>query len=126
MVHNLVSSLSLLLAATGHAWSRSPQVTAALQEVQAMGGWTFVLRRNGASVWKRGGDASDERAPFAVKATILVRAPPRVLAAMLLTRDYDTIRRFNPTIQGGRDLEWRDGRKERVTYVLTKPIWPLR
>ena len=57
---------------------------------------------------------------------VLVGCSADDLTKLLLTRDYDVIRRFNPTVVDGRDLEWRDGRRERVTYIETKPVWPLR
>ena len=64
-----------------------------------------MLNKRGTKVWKRGQDATDERAPFAVKATIEIPVPPSEVADILLTRDYDVIRRFNPTIVDGADLE---------------------
>jgi len=69
---------------------------------------------------------------FAVKATVEVNVPPSWLAALLLTRDYSTITRFNPTVVGGRDVEWvhtsssSEQIYERVTYIETKPVWPLK
>ena len=160
---------------TASAAVQPPMVSAALAELRSGDGWEFVLQRAGVAVWKRTG-ANDDAA-FAVKAVVDVPVPARWLAALLLTRDYSTIRRFNPTVVDGRDLEWcaggvrtlrrptprrkafglsvtrrpavtcvdkdrhtciqaasfitvsparRDGRKERVTYIRTKPVWPLR
>lgn len=105
----------------------SARARAALRELQDEGEWVMVLERNGVRVWKRGHAASDERAAFAVRATIdIPTVSPADVASLLLTRDYDVIRRFNPTIVRGEDVEWRDNNKERTTYILTKPVWPLK
>ena len=96
---------------------------AAIVELRDPRGWTFVLKKHGVSVWKRGATAA-ENAPFAVKATVAVPTPPATVAALLLTRDYSVVRAFNPTIESGRDLQVNH--VERVTHVLTKPVWPLR
>ena len=97
----------------------------ALAELRGERGWVFVLAKKGTRVWKRGAEEADENAPFAVRATIEIAAPASEVAAILLSRNYDVIRRFNPTIVNGRDIEWRDGRRERTTYILTKAVWPL-
>ena len=103
----------------------SARASEALSELKETNRWVFVLRKNGVRVEKRGADATDERAAFAVKATVEIAVPACEVAAILLTRDYDIIRRFNPTIVDGKDLEWRDRRRERTTYILTKPVFPL-
>lgn len=104
-----------------------PAQQAALQEMHSLKGWDLVLQKRGVSVWKRGHRSIDERASFAVRASIEIPTSAREVADILLTRDYDVIRRFNPTVVDGRDLEWHDEEgKERTTYVLTKPIWPLK
>ena len=106
----------------------SERAAAALRELQGVeGDWTFVLEKQGVTVWKRGHDAAAEDTPFAVRATIEIPAVAAGdVAAILLTRDYDVIRKFNPTVVRGEDIEWRDGRRERTTYILTKPVWPLK
>ncbi|KAH8061009.1 synthetase [Aureococcus anophagefferens] len=104
-------------------WLAAPNP--ALQELQSARGWQFVLHKQGVKVWKRTG--CDDHANFAVKATMTMPCTAQQLASILTTRDYDVIRRFNPTIvNNGADLEWRDGRRERITYILTKPVFPLR
>ena len=95
----------------------------ALQELQSAKGWKFVLRKQGVKVWKRTG--CDDNANFAVKATMLYPCSAQELAAILTTRDYDVIRKFNPTVVEGADLEWSNNRKERVTWILTKAVFPL-
>ena len=102
----------------------SARASEALSELTA-NRWVFVLKKDGVRVEKRGADATDEHAAFAVKATVEIAVPAGDVAAILLTRDYDIIRRFNPTIVDGKDLEWRDRRRERMTYILTKPVFPL-
>ena len=103
-------------------WLAAPNP--ALQELRSARGWQFVLHKQGVKVWKRTG--CDDHANFAVKATMTMPCTAQQLASILTTRDYDVIRRFNPTIVDGADLEWRDGRRERITYILTKPVFPLR
>ena len=107
------------------AHAGSARASEALSELKETKRWVFVLRKDGVRVEKRGADATDERAAFAVKATVEIGVPACEVAAILLTRDYDIIRRFNPTIVDGKDLEWRDRRRERTTYILTKPVFPL-
>lgn len=107
-------------------WLGATAKSAALREVQGLGSsWTFVLQKKGVRVWKRGHRGGDE-ASFAVRACARFDCTPRELAQILLTRDYELIRRFNPTVVDGTDLEWRDGRKERITYILTKAVAFLR
>ena len=103
----------------------SARASKALSELTDTNRWVFVLKKNGVRVEKRGADAKDEHSAFAVKATVEIAVPASDVAAILLTRDYDIIRRFNPTIVDGKDLEWRDRRRERTTYILTKPVFPL-
>jgi len=96
----------------------------ALRELQSAKGWKFVLKKQGVKVWKRTG--CDDNANFAVKATMLYPCSAQELAAILTTRDYDVIRKFNPTVVEGADLEWSNNRKERVTWILTKAVFPLQ
>ena len=63
---------------------------------------------------------------MAVKAVVRVAVPAEYLADLITTRDYDLARSFNPTLDGGRDLECRDGRRERVSHVRTKPVLWLK
>ena len=107
------------------AGANSARASLALSELTETIEWVFVLKKDGVRVEKRGADTTDEHSAFAVKATVEVAVPASTVAAILLTRDYDIIRRFNPTIVDGRDLEWRDRRRERTTYILTKPVFPL-
>ena len=90
------------------------------------GVWTKVLRRDGVQVWKRDSDTADETAAFSVKARCVCPVPARVLTGLLTTRDYNVVKTYNPTVDNGHDLEHYPARGERVTYILTKPIWPLR
>ena len=110
---------------TNRAGATSARASAALSELSDTIRWVFVLKKDGVCVWKRGADATDEHTAFAVKATVEIAVSASAVAAILLTRDYDIIRRFNPTIVDGKDLEWRDRRRERTTYILTKPVFPL-
>ena len=119
-LHVLLALLQLCMVRG--RWLATPNP--ALQELQSARGWQFVLHQQGVKVWKRTG--CDDHANFAVKATMTMPCTAQQLASILTTRDYDVIRRFNPTIVDGADLEWRDGRRERITYILTKPVFPLR
>ena len=77
---------------------RPTEVENQLDEIQSTAGWAFVVNKHEVDVWKRGHDATSDEATFAVKATLRIPVPPRLLADILLTRDYGVIRRFNPTV----------------------------
>lgn len=63
---------------------------------------------------------------MAIKAVVTVGVSAHDLADLVTTRDFALAKRFNPTLDGGRDLEWRDGRRERISHVLTKPVLWLK
>ena len=86
-----------------------------MEELKSDDGWIFVLEKAGTKVWKR--LESGEEASFAVKATIEIEAPAEEVAEILLTRDYDVIRSFNPTVEGGSDLVWEAN--SRITHVVS-------
>ena len=88
------------------------------------GEWSHVLDRDGIRVWKRDADAADETAAFSVKAACRCEVPASVLTEILNTNDAEVVKQFNPTIEGQHDVVC--SRRERITYILTKPIFPLR
>ncbi len=100
----------------------------ALADARGEDGWQFVLSERGVRVWKRLEEAGSEStaAPMAVKASVEASVPARHLTDLILTRDYDLARKFNPTLEGGSDLEWLDGERERISHVKTKPVLILR
>ena len=105
----------------------SLQVQSVLAELSNPSDWTPV-RQGDIAIWKRGHQTNknedEDHASFAVKATKDMPVPHHIVSKLLLTRDYAVIRRFNPTIQGGRDLETYT--RARITHVLTKPQFFLR
>ena len=88
------------------------------------GRWSHVLEREGITVWKRDSDPGDETASFSVKAACRCEVPASVLTEILNTNDAEVVKQFNPTIEGQHDVVCN--RLERITYILTKPIFPLR
>ena len=95
-LHVLLALLQLCMVRG--RWLAAPNP--ALQELQSTRGWQFVLHQQGVKVWKRTG--CDDHANFAVKATMTMPCTAQQLASILTTRDYDVIRRFNPTIADDR------------------------
>ena len=61
-----------------------------------------------------------------LKAEVECPVPAAVLADILLTRDYELIRRYNSGYDGGRDIEWRDGNCERILVRAHEADLPLR
>lgn len=104
----------------------SPAMADALADTRSTTNWDPVLNSNGVRVWKRVEKKEQTSAPMAIKSSVYAAVPPQFFTDLLLTRDYDTARRFNPTLDGGRDLEWRDGDRERISHVLTKPVLILK
>ena len=116
--------LALLAAAPPPPQSSQPYTVArALADLDGAS-WSLVLEDGaGVRVWR---DAASTSGAVVLKAEVECPVPPAVLVDILLTRDYELIRRYNSGYDGGRDIEWRDGNRERISYVRTKPIWPLR
>ena len=116
--------LALLAATPPPPQSSQPYTVArALADLDGAS-WSLVLEDGaGVRVWR---DAASTSGAVVLKAEVECPVPPAVLVDILLTRDYELIRRYNSGYDGGRDIEWRDGNRERISYVRTKPIWPLR
>jgi hypothetical protein len=98
----------------------------ALADTRSTANWDPVINSKGVRVWKRVENAEQTSAPMAIKSSVYVAVPPQFFTDLLLTRDYDTARLFNPTLDGGRDLEWFDGDRERISHVRTKPVLILK
>ena len=109
--------------------SLPPAAASALADAKLDDQWQFVLQQKGVSVWKaceKDEASSETQAPMAIKSSVEVGVPASYLTDLILTRDYDLARRFNPTLDGGEDLEWTDGKRERISYVRTKPVLFMR
>ena len=97
----------------------------ALADTKSTANWDPVLNAKGVRVWKRVEHAERTSAPMAIKSSVYAAVPPRFFTDLLLTRDYDTARLFNPTLDGGSDIEWFS-KHERISHVRTKPVLILK
>ena len=97
----------------------------ALTDTRSTANWDPVLNAKGVRVWKRVENKEKTSAPMAIKSSVYARVPPRFFTDLLLTRDYDTARLFNPTLDGGSDIEWFS-KHERISHVRTKPVLILK
>ena len=97
----------------------------ALADTRSTKNWDPVLNAKGVRVWKRVEHAERTSAPMAIKSQVFTAVPPRFFTDLLLTRDYDTARLFNPTLDGGQDIEWFS-KHERISHVRTKPVLILK
>ena len=97
----------------------------ALADTKSTANWDPVLHAKGVRVWKRVEHAERTSAPMAIKSQVYAAVPPRFFTDLLLTRDYDTARLFNPTLDGGSDIEWFS-KHERISHVRTKPVLILK
>ena len=97
----------------------------ALADTKSTANWDPVLNAKGVRVWKRVEHAERTSAPMAIKSQVYAAVPPRFFTDLLLTRDYDTARLFNPTLDGGSDIEWFS-KHERISHVRTKPVLILK
>ena len=97
----------------------------ALADTKSTANWDTVLNAKGVRVWKRVEHAERTSAPMAIKSSVYARVPPRFFTDLLLTRDYETARLFNPTLDGGSDIEWFS-KHERISHVRTKPVLILK
>jgi hypothetical protein len=97
----------------------------ALADTKSTANWDAVLNSKGVRVWKRVENKKQTSAPMAIKSQVYAAVPPRFFTDLLLTRDYDTARLFNPTLDGGSDIEWFS-KHERISHVRTKPVLILR
>ena len=88
----------------------------ALSDTRSTANWDPVLNAKGVRVWKRVEHAERTSAPMAIKSQVFAAVPPRFFTDLLLTRDYDTARLFNPTLDGGQDIEWFS-KHERISHV---------
>ena len=97
----------------------------ALADTKSTANWDPVLNAKGVRVWKRVENKKQTSAPMAIKSSVFAAVPPRFFTDLLLTRDYDTARLFNPTLDGGSDIEWFS-KHERISHVRTKPVLILK
>ena len=97
----------------------------ALADTRSTKNWDPVLNAKGVRVWKRVEHAERTSAPMSIKSSVYAAVPPRFFTDLLLTRDYDTARLFNPTLDGGQDIEWFS-KHERISHVRTKPVLILK
>ena len=97
----------------------------ALADTKSTANWDPVLHSKGVRVWKRVENKKQTSAPMAIKSQVYAAVPPRFFTDLLLTRDYNTARLFNPTLDGGRDIEWFS-KHERISHVRTKPVLVLK
>ena len=97
----------------------------ALADARSATTWDPVLNAKGVRVWKRVEHAERTSAPMAIKSQVFAAVPPGFFTDLLLTRDYETARLFNPTLDGGRDVEWFS-EHERISHVRTKPVLILK
>ena len=97
----------------------------ALADTKSTANWDPVLNAKGVRVWKRVENKKQTSAPMAIKSSVFAAVPPRFFTDLLLTRDYDTARLFNPTLDGGSDIEWFS-KHERISHVRTKPVLVLK
>ena len=97
----------------------------ALADTKSTANWDPVLNAKGVRVWKRVEHAEHTSAPMAIKSSVYAAVPPGFFTDLLLTRDYETARLFNPTLDGGSDIEWFS-KHERISHVRTKPVLILK
>ena len=128
----LAAVVASLLNAKGSAQYNAAEGTStartmadALADTKSTANWDPVLHAKGVRVWKRVEHAERTSAPMAIKSSVSAAVPPRFFTDLLLTRDYDTARLFNPTLDGGSDIEWFS-RHERISHVRTKPVLILK
>ena len=110
------------LTAKYNAAAPSRTMADALSDTRSTANWDPVLNAKGVRVWKR---VEHTSAPMAIKSQVFAAVPPRFFTDLLLTRDYDTARLFNPTLDGGQDIEWFS-KHERISHVRTKPVLILK
>ena len=111
---------------TAEGTSTAPRAMAdALADTKSTANWDPVLHAKGVRVWKRIEHAERTSAPMAIKSSVYAAVPPRFFTDLLLTRDYATARLFNPTLDGGSDIEWFS-KHERISHVRTKPVLILK
>ena len=113
------------LTAKYNAAAPSRTMADALSDTRSTANWDPVLNAKGVRVWKRVEHAERTSAPMAIKSSVYAAVPPRFFTDLLLTRDYDTARLFNPTLDGGSDIEWFS-KHERISHVRTKPVLILK
>ena len=113
------------LTAKYNAAAPSRTMADALSDTRSTANWDPVLNAKGVRVWKRVEHAERTSAPMAIKSQVFAAVPPRFFTDLLLTRDYDTARLFNPTLDGGQDIEWFS-KHERISHVRTKPVLILK
>ena len=113
------------LTAKYNAAAPSRTMADALSDSRSTANWDPVLNAKGVRVWKRVEHAERTSAPMAIKSQVFAAVPPRFFTDLLLTRDYDTARLFNPTLDGGQDIEWFS-KHERISHVRTKPVLILK
>ena len=113
------------LTAKYNAAAPSRTMADALSDTRSTANWDPVLNAKGVRVWKRVEHAERTSAPMAIKSQVFTAVPPRFFTDLLLTRDYDTARLFNPTLDGGQDIEWFS-KHERISHVRTKPVLILK
>jgi len=125
----LAAVLALLLNAGPPQASEGTSAPRAMADVLAdtrsTANWDPVLNAKGVRVWKRVEHAERTSAPMAIKSQVFAAVPPQYFTDLLLTRDYDTARLFNPTLDGGSDIEWFS-KHERISHVRTKPVLILK
>ena len=113
------------LTAKYNAAAPSRTMADALSDTRSTANWDPVLNAKGVCVWKRVEHAERTSAPMAIKSQVYAAVPPRFFTDLLLTRDYDTARLFNPTLDGGSDIEWFS-KHDRISHVRTKPVLILK
>ena len=113
------------LTAKYNAAAPSRTMADALSDTRSTANWDPVLNAKGVRVWKRVEHAERTSAPMAIKSQVYAAVPPRFFTDLLLTRDYATARLFNPTLDGGQDIEWFS-KHERISHVRTKPVLILK
>ena len=116
---------STALFSRGQAGAPSRTMADALADTKSTANWEPVLNAKGVRVWKRVEHAERMSAPMAIKSQVFAAVPPQYFTDLLLTRDYDTARLFNPTLDGGSDIEWFS-KHERISHVRTKPVLILK
>ena len=128
-VASLAAVVALLLNAGPPRASEGTSTPRAMADVLAdtrsTKNWDPVLNARGVRVWKRVEHAEHTSAPMAIKSQVYAATPPRFFTDLLLTRDYATARLFNPTLDGGSDIEWFS-KHERISHVRTKPVLVLK
>jgi hypothetical protein len=124
-VYDAADGTSTALFSRGQAGAPSRTMADALADTRSTKNWDPVLHSKGVRVWKRVENKKQTSAPMAIKSQVYAAVPPRFFTDLLLTRDYDTARLFNPTLDGGSDIEWFS-KHERISHVRTKPVLILK